>query len=95
MIFFVIMCFVLAEVENALIGDCGNIGCHGVDLTNSRFTGPFAACEPLFLADVVDCVARGASELPGAATFEDGLACMRVLEAARRSSKSGDWVDCR
>ena len=71
-------------------GELADPAAHGIEAT-----GPFAACEPLFLADVVDCVARGASELPGAATFEDGLACMRVLEAARRSSKSGDWVDCR
>jgi len=51
--------------------------------------GAFAACEPLYLKDVIDAVARGAVELPEAASFLDGLACMRVLEAARRSSAQG------
>lgn len=56
--------------------------------------GAFAACEPLFLRDVIGALSRGESSVPEAATFEDGLACMRVLEAARESSQSGGWVDC-
>jgi predicted dehydrogenase len=58
--------------------------------------GAFAACEPLFLADVVAAVARGESTLAEAATFADGLACMRVLAAARESSRlGGGWLPCR
>lgn len=51
--------------------------------------GAFAACEPLYLKDVISAVARGATELSEAATFTDGVACMRVLDAARRSSAAG------
>ncbi len=51
--------------------------------------GAFAACEPLYLKDVVSAVARGDAALPEAASFTDGLACMRVLDAARRSSALG------
>ncbi len=58
--------------------------------------GAFAACEPLFLKDVIGAVSAGQNHLPEAATFEDGLACMRVLEAARYSSRTGcGWVDCK
>lgn len=59
-------------------------------------TGAFAACEPLFMKDLVQAVANGQSHLPEAATFEDGVACMRVLEAARRSSSTrAGWVSCK
>lgn len=34
------------------------------------------------------------SVLAPAATFEDGLAQQRVLDAARASSRNGGWVDC-
>ena len=54
--------------------------------------GPFARAEPLFLADVIAAVARGKTELPGAATFADGLACMRVLDAARASHAAARWT---
>jgi len=59
-------------------------------------SGAFAACAPLLLEAVVRAVAAGESEVPGAATFEDGLACMRVLEAARASARAGGAeVPCR
>ena len=32
---------------------------------------------------------------PQPATFADGVALMRVLDAARRSAATGEWVDCR
>lgn len=57
-------------------------------------SGAFAACAPLFLADVIGAVREGRTEIPEAATFADGLACMRVMEAARRSSaQGGAWVE--
>lgn len=52
--------------------------------------GPFARILPLYLRDVVAAVAAGATELPGAATFADGLATMRVLDAARRVAVRGE-----
>ena len=56
--------------------------------------GAFGRAEPMFLRDVLAAVAEGRSELPGAATFADGLACMRVLDAARASDEQGGWVAC-
>ena len=53
--------------------------------------GIFARVLPLYLRDVVRAVADGARELPGAATFEDGLATMKVLDAARRSAAAETW----
>ena len=58
--------------------------------------GPFAALEVPFLAEVVTAVASGRTELSEAATFADGLANVRILEAARRSAADGEkWVRCR
>ena len=58
--------------------------------------GPFAALEAPFLAAVVEAVAGGRTELDEAATFADGLSNVRVLEAARQSSRAGGgWVACR
>ncbi len=51
--------------------------------------GPFAAMNGPFLSALVAAVARGDSQLPGAATFADGLANVRVLQAARESSLAG------
>lgn len=56
--------------------------------------GPFARCEPLFLKRVIAAVAAGATTLEGAATFSDGLACQRVLDAARESARKASWIDC-
>jgi predicted dehydrogenase len=57
--------------------------------------GPFAVHAPAFLRDVIGAVSRGESELSGAASFDDGVACMRVMEAARRSARGGTRVSCR
>ncbi len=58
--------------------------------------GPFAALEVPFLADVVAAVADGRTELEEAATFADGLANVRILEAARQSAGNGGaWVRVR
>lgn len=56
--------------------------------------GPFERMLPLYLRDVVAAVRGGATELPGAATSADGLATMRVLDAARRSARSDRWEPC-
>ncbi len=50
--------------------------------------GPFAAMNGPFLSALVEAVAHGDSELPRAATFEDGLANVRILQAARESSRA-------
>lgn len=93
------------EREQVLVG-----GSHGsevapIDCDNSwmppeqygiQGRGPFAAIEAPFLADVVNAVANGETELPEAATFADGLANTRILEAARGSaSTGGGWISCR
>lgn len=57
--------------------------------------GIFGRCLPLFLRDVIATLRAGERELPGAATFADGLATQRVLDAARASAAAnGGWVDC-
>ena len=59
-------------------------------------SGAFAACAGPFLEELVAAVREGRALVPEAATFEDGLACMRILEAARCSSeRGGAWVDVR
>jgi len=50
---------------------------------------PFALGLPGFLRDVVEAVRAGRTEIAEAATFADGLAVQRVLDAARRSSDGG------
>ena len=56
--------------------------------------GPFGRSFPLFARDVVGAVRDGAAELEHAATFADGLAVQRVLDAARRSARgSGGWEE--
>lgn len=58
--------------------------------------GPFAALEAPFLRAVVEAVASGQTHLEEAATFADGLTNVRILEAARQSSRAGGgWVSCR
>jgi predicted dehydrogenase len=51
--------------------------------------GAFAACEPLFLTELIAAIAAGESSLHEAATFADGVQCMKVLDAARESSRQG------
>lgn len=54
--------------------------------------GPFARILPLYLRDLIGAVAEGATTLPGAATFADGLETMRVIDAARRSARDASWA---
>jgi predicted dehydrogenase len=62
-------------------------------------SGPFAARElPSFVslarafADAIEG-RPPAPDAPRAATFADGLACQRVIDAARAASREGGWVD--
>jgi predicted dehydrogenase len=62
------------------------------------YAGPFAARElPSFVrlaeafADAIERRARPA-EAPAPATFDDGLACQRVMDGARAASRSRAWV---
>jgi predicted dehydrogenase len=57
--------------------------------------GIFARILPLYLKDVIAAVRDGQQVLEGAATFADGIATMRVLDAARRSASEGTWVPCQ
>ena len=90
--------------EQHLVG-----GAHGVDLVpipsdtpwlppehyGIQGKGPFAALEGPFLSAVVETVANGQTTLTEAATFADGVNNVRVLEAARRSSRAdGSWIRC-
>ncbi|MEM1451430.1 MAG: Gfo/Idh/MocA family oxidoreductase [Planctomycetota bacterium] len=54
--------------------------------------GIFARCLPGYLRDVVRAVADGATELPGAATFDGAVHVMDVLDAARVSAAEGRRV---
>lgn len=55
--------------------------------------GTFSRCMPSYLRDLVNATAEGATELPGAATFDDAVHVMEVIAAARRSSESGCRMD--
>jgi predicted dehydrogenase len=59
--------------------------------------GPFAARElPAFVRQAerfADAIERpGTAHDPPAATFEDGVACQQVMDAARASARHGRWV---
>ena len=55
--------------------------------------GPFACLEPLYLRDLVAGIRAG--RLPAeAASFEDGVRVMRVLDAARESARGAHSVAC-
>jgi predicted dehydrogenase len=54
--------------------------------------GIFARCLPLYLRDLVQAVSAGRTTLDQAATFTDGLAVQRILDAARSSSAKGGWT---
>ena len=45
-----------------------------------------------FAPVIVDAIREGRHEIPGAATFEDGLDIQRVLDAARESDRSGQRI---
>jgi len=58
--------------------------------------GVFGRCLPLYLRALIDALRAGESSLPEAATFADGLAIQRVLDAARSSAANdGGHVACR
>jgi predicted dehydrogenase len=66
------------------------------DAATAPWMGPFAAVElPAFVrqaerfADLIE--GRPVPE-PGPATFADGVACQRVIDAARAASTGGAWV---
>lgn len=46
----------------------------------------------LYAVAIRDALRHGSTHVPGAATFEDGLANQAVLDAVRESSRRGDWV---
>ncbi len=62
------------------------------DVLNMPDRGPFARSLPLYLSAVLGAVRTGSTELRGAATFHDGLATQRILDAARTSAKRGCWI---
>jgi predicted dehydrogenase len=66
------------------------------EVETAPWMGPFAAVElPAFVgqaehfADLIDGLPPAH---PGAATFADGAACQRVMDAARAASTSGRWI---
>jgi predicted dehydrogenase len=68
------------------------------DVVVPAASGPFASRElPSFVrlaeafADAIEGSARGVLA-PRAATFDDGLACQRIMDAARAASGSGTWL---
>ncbi|MEM8710553.1 MAG: Gfo/Idh/MocA family oxidoreductase [Planctomycetota bacterium] len=58
-------------------------------------TGFFPRVLPMYLRDVVQAVAEGRTELEGAASFDDAVHVMDVLDAARASSAEGRRVSVR
>ena len=66
------------------------------EVETAPWMGPFAAVElPAFVrqaehfANLIDGLPMGR---PGAATFADGAACQRIMDAARAASASGRWI---
>lgn len=58
-------------------------------------SGYFPRILPSYLSDVIRAVADGRTDLPGAATFDDAVHVMDVLDAARTSAKEGRRVSVR
>lgn len=58
-----------------------------------HFDGPadtgFSRAFNLFAAEIIEALQHGETEMPDAATFDDGVAIQAVLDAARRSDRSG------
>lgn len=59
------------------------------------FDNVFPRCLPGYLVDILQAVAAGRNEVPGAATFTDAVHVMDVMDAARVSSREGRRVDVR
>lgn len=57
--------------------------------------GMFPRCLPTYLRDVIQAVADGRTEVPGAATFTDAVHVMDVMDAARASHREGQRVAVR
>lgn len=57
-------------------------------MPNTGFARGFVELAPLF----IDAVRRGDRTLENAATFDDGLAVQKVLDAARESDKTGNRI---
>lgn len=57
--------------------------------------GFFSRVLPLYLRDVVQAVAEGSKTLPGAATLDDAVHVMDVLDAARASAREGRRIQVR
>ena len=59
-------------------------------------SGPFARWEfPAFIRQAerfADAIEGRTSAGPGAATFDDGVACQQVMDAAREAARSGRWI---
>jgi predicted dehydrogenase len=51
--------------------------------------GAFGRSLPLYLRELLEAVSEARADVPDAASFADGLAVQRVLDAARRSSAAG------
>lgn len=59
-------------------------------------SGPFARWEfPAFIRQAerfADAIEGRASDGPAAATFDDGVACQEVMDAAREAARTGQWI---
>ncbi|MEL6429673.1 MAG: Gfo/Idh/MocA family oxidoreductase [Planctomycetota bacterium] len=51
--------------------------------------GFFGRCLPYYLRDVIRAIGDGETQLPGAATFDDAVHVMDVLDAARAAARTG------
>jgi predicted dehydrogenase len=70
---------------------------HLPDIPAAQATGRFARWEfPAFLRQVerfADAIDGRPSDGPAAATFDDGVACQAVMDAAREASRLGRWIE--
>jgi len=55
---------------------------------------PWARAFVLFAGEIAAVLAAGRTDLPLAATFEDGLRSQQVLDAVRESAKRNEWIEC-
>ena len=66
-------------------------------VTVPQASGRFARWEfPAFVRQAerfADAIEGRDSDGPAAATFEDGVACQAVMDAAREGSRLGRWID--
>src|SRR5262249_60534064 len=66
------------------------------EVATAPWMGPFAAVElPAFVRQAehfANLIAGTPSDGPAPATFADGVACQRIMDAARTASASGRWI---